>query len=142
MLIQRVYHIYIHSVRRAFIANSFLYNSRSNTSPREQSSTLRAMESSSQPLSAPPRELLKPLQLPQRILTGPGPSNCSQRVLGALHQQVLGHMHPEVLEVCVVVVVAAAYFSDFLFPCRARASSSGDCGGVCLVLLYIWVVYY
>ncbi|XP_016838221.1 serine--pyruvate aminotransferase-like [Nasonia vitripennis] len=47
----------------------------------------------------PPKELLKPLQLPQqRLLTGPGPSNCSQRVLRSLQNQVLGHDQPEILQ--------------------------------------------
>lgn len=48
----------------------------------------------------PPEELTKrPLRVPQRVLTGPGPSNCSERVLRALYHQSLGHMHPEMFQV-------------------------------------------
>lgn len=47
----------------------------------------------------PPKELLKPLEIPQKILMGPGPSNCSQRVLRSLEHQVIGHLHPEMFKV-------------------------------------------
>jgi hypothetical protein len=80
-----------HSVGAPRQFNSSLFESRSGTSRAKQSSSMMEVEV--------PKELLKPLQLPQRILTGPGPSNCSQRVLQALRQQVLGHMHPEVFQV-------------------------------------------
>ncbi|KAL7293213.1 hypothetical protein TKK_0013355 [Trichogramma kaykai] len=56
------------------------------------------MEEMTMSVTNAPKELFKPLQLPLRILTGPGPSNCSQRVLDALKQQVLGHLHPEILQ--------------------------------------------
>lgn len=46
----------------------------------------------------PPAKLLKPIQVPERILMGPGPSNCSERVLKSLKRQVIGHLHPEMLE--------------------------------------------
>ena len=47
----------------------------------------------------PPRELFEPLVVPKRTLMGPGPSNCSQRVLNSLQQPVLGHLHPEICKV-------------------------------------------
>lgn len=53
----------------------------------------------SAPRVPPPRELLRPLAVPHRLLLGPGPSNVSPRVLAAGGQQILGHMHPEVLQV-------------------------------------------
>ncbi|XP_043489666.1 alanine--glyoxylate aminotransferase [Polistes fuscatus] len=46
----------------------------------------------------PPKELLKPLEVPSKILMGPGPSNCSQRVLQSLGHQIIGHLHPEMLK--------------------------------------------
>lgn len=46
----------------------------------------------------PPKELLKPLEIPNKILMGPGPSNCSQRVLRSLGNQVIGHLHPEMFK--------------------------------------------
>ena len=59
----------------------------------------------------PPKNLFKQLKLPERILTGPGPSNCSQRVLHALQHQVLGHMHKEVFQ---VLYYALYYFSTYV----------------------------
>lgn len=45
-------------------------------------------------------ELSKPLVVPHgRILMGPGPSNCSPRVLESLANPVIGHMHPETFKV-------------------------------------------
>jgi len=58
----------------------------------------RAMAAST-PFVPPPRELLRPLAVPYRLLLGPGPSNVSPRVRAAGGQQILGHMHPEVLQV-------------------------------------------
>ncbi|XP_076647271.1 alanine-glyoxylate aminotransferase [Halictus rubicundus] len=48
---------------------------------------------------APPKELLTKLQIPVKTLTGPGPTNCSQRVLQALQNQVLGSLDPEIWQV-------------------------------------------
>lgn len=48
---------------------------------------------------APPEALKKPLIVPYKTLMGPGPSNCSPRVLYAVGQSVLGHMHSEVFQV-------------------------------------------
>nr|XP_033340517.1 serine--pyruvate aminotransferase, mitochondrial [Megalopta genalis]XP_033340518.1 serine--pyruvate aminotransferase, mitochondrial [Megalopta genalis] len=47
----------------------------------------------------PPRELLTKLRLPVKTLTSPGPTNCSERVLQSLRNQVLGHLHPEILQI-------------------------------------------
>lgn len=47
----------------------------------------------------PPRVLLRPLAVPERLLLGPGPSNVPPRILAAGGRQLLGHMHPEVLQV-------------------------------------------
>lgn len=47
----------------------------------------------------PPQGLLRPLAVPKRLLLGPGPSNVPPRILAAGSQQLLGHMHPEVLQV-------------------------------------------
>ncbi|XP_066993748.1 alanine--glyoxylate aminotransferase [Anabrus simplex] len=42
-----------------------------------------------------PSSLMKPLVVPNKLLMGPGPSNCPPRVLQALGLPVLGHLHPE-----------------------------------------------
>lgn len=46
-------------------------------------------------LVQPPECLKKPLLVPRKLLMGPGPSNCSPRVLQALSQPILGHLHTE-----------------------------------------------
>ncbi|XP_071553743.1 alanine--glyoxylate aminotransferase [Temnothorax nylanderi] len=46
----------------------------------------------------PPGEILRPVSLPVKTLTSAGPSNCSDRVLRSLGQQVLGHLHPEICQ--------------------------------------------
>lgn len=52
----------------------------------------------------PPVELKNPLIIPQKLLMGPGPSNACPRVLQALSQPVLGHMHPELFQVFTLLV--------------------------------------
>lgn len=47
----------------------------------------------------PPGELLRPLAVPERLLLGPGPSNVPRRIRAAGAIPLLGHMHPEVLQV-------------------------------------------
>ncbi|XP_067128493.1 LOW QUALITY PROTEIN: alanine--glyoxylate aminotransferase [Centruroides vittatus] len=47
----------------------------------------------------PPLELLKPFSVPKRLLLGPGPSNCPPQVLEAAAQPLLGHLHPEFLQI-------------------------------------------
>ncbi|PSN42958.1 Serine--pyruvate aminotransferase [Blattella germanica] len=46
-----------------------------------------------------PAVLQKPLVVPQKLLMGPGPSNCPPRVLHAMSLPVLGHLHPETCSV-------------------------------------------
>jgi len=47
----------------------------------------------------PPERLQQPLTVPQRLLMGPGPSNSSPRVLQVAALPLLGHLHPEFLDV-------------------------------------------
>ncbi|CAL1527232.1 unnamed protein product [Lymnaea stagnalis] len=46
-------------------------------------------------VSSPPKSLMKPLDVPNKLLMGPGPSNCPPRVLAAGALPMLGHLHPE-----------------------------------------------
>lgn len=73
----------------------------------------------------PPRELFEPLKIPARTLMGPGPSNCSPRVLRALGNQVLGHLHPETCQVnepLCAGIVSENYIQRYInsFNCRAQ----------------------
>ncbi|KAK3104534.1 hypothetical protein FSP39_004412 [Pinctada imbricata] len=46
-------------------------------------------------VTSPPECLLKPMVFPQKLMMGPGPSNCPPRVLNACAMPILGHLHPE-----------------------------------------------
>ncbi|KAL0268287.1 UNVERIFIED_CONTAM: hypothetical protein PYX00_010289 [Menopon gallinae] len=46
-----------------------------------------------------PKALLRPLVVTRKTMMGPGPSNCSPRVLHALSQPVIGHFHKETFEI-------------------------------------------
>lgn len=50
-------------------------------------------------VSNAPESLLKPMVLPQKLLMGPGPSNCPPRILNASALPMLGHLHPEFTKV-------------------------------------------
>ncbi|KAF7280393.1 hypothetical protein GWI33_006086 [Rhynchophorus ferrugineus] len=52
---------------------------------------------------SPPRELKSPLKVPHKLLMGPGPSNTAPRVLQAMSQPILGHMHGELFKVCELI---------------------------------------
>lgn len=60
-----------------------------------------------------PESLKKPLEVPKKLLMGPGPSNCPPRVLHALAEPILGHMHPEVFKVSKVVFVVLSSSGRF-----------------------------
>lgn len=49
---------------------------------------------------AAPESLKKALIVPPKLLMGPGPSNCSERVLKAMAKPILGQLHKETLQVC------------------------------------------
>jgi len=44
---------------------------------------------------SPPASLDEPLHVPLKTMTGPGPSNVSEKVLKAQALPTLGHLHPE-----------------------------------------------
>ncbi|GAQ83213.1 Aminotransferase class V [Klebsormidium nitens] len=50
-------------------------------------------------LIAPPALSTAPLEVPHRLLMGPGPSNVPARVLAAAGLPLLGHMHPQYLKI-------------------------------------------
>lgn len=47
----------------------------------------------------PPTSLNSDLNVPSKLLMGPGPSNCSPRVLKVLSNPILGHLHTETTKV-------------------------------------------
>ena len=49
--------------------------------------------------TAPPECLLRPMNFPRKTLMGPGPSNAPPRILNASALPLLGHLHPEFIQV-------------------------------------------
>ncbi|KAI1717070.1 aminotransferase class-V domain-containing protein [Ditylenchus destructor] len=52
----------------------------------------------------PPMRLMHPIHFPDRLMLGPGPSNMSDPIREALSAPLLGHLHPEFLEVCIEIM--------------------------------------
>ena len=50
-------------------------------------------------LFAASKELCLPMNVPSKLLMGPGPSNAPPRVLASMAQPLLGHLHPEFVKV-------------------------------------------
>lgn len=84
----------------------------------------------------PPAILKTKLQLPVKILTGPGPTNCSERVLQSLKNQVLGHLHPEVCQLMDEIKAGLQYVFQTNNRLTLALSASGH-GGMegCLINL-------
>lgn len=53
---------------------------------------------------APPECLSKPMFVRDKRLLGAGPSNPPAQVLNALCLPVMGHLHPETLQVCSIII--------------------------------------
>ncbi|NXV22791.1 SPYA protein, partial [Cepphus grylle] len=75
----------------------------------------------------PPQGLLRPLAVPERLLLGPGPSNVPPRILAAGGQQLLGHMHPEVLQVMDEIKAGIQYAFQTQNPLTLAISGTGHC---------------
>ncbi|XP_058700469.1 alanine--glyoxylate aminotransferase isoform X2 [Poecile atricapillus] len=75
----------------------------------------------------PPEELLRPLAVPERLLLGPGPSNVPRRIQAAGARQLLGHMHPEVLQVMDEIKAGIQYAFQTQNRLTLAISGSGHC---------------
>ncbi|XP_009995029.1 PREDICTED: serine--pyruvate aminotransferase [Chaetura pelagica] len=75
----------------------------------------------------PPQGLLRPLAVPERLLLGPGPSNVPTRVLAASGRQLLGHMHPEVLQVMDEIKAGIQYAFQTWNQLTLAISGTGHC---------------
>ncbi|XP_011158548.1 serine--pyruvate aminotransferase, mitochondrial [Solenopsis invicta] len=76
----------------------------------------------------PPEEILRSVSLSEKCLTGPGPSNCSRRVLHSLGQQVLGHLHPEICQLMDDVKAGLRYAFQTRNRLTLALSTSGHGG--------------
>ncbi|NXV80523.1 SPYA protein, partial [Atlantisia rogersi] len=75
----------------------------------------------------PPQGLLRPLAVPERLLLGPGPSNVPPRILAAGSRQLLGHMHPEVLQVMDEIKAGVQYAFQTQNRLTLAISGTGHC---------------
>ncbi|XP_060529474.1 alanine--glyoxylate aminotransferase-like [Cylas formicarius] len=82
---------------------------------------------------APPQELFNPLRVPNKILMGPGPSNPAPRVLRAIAQPVIGHMHPETFQVMDEIKKGIQYVFQTRNEVTLCISASGHGGMEALV---------
>ncbi|KOC63256.1 Serine--pyruvate aminotransferase, mitochondrial [Habropoda laboriosa] len=84
----------------------------------------------------PPEVLRTKLQLPVKTLMGPGPTNCSKRVLQSLQHQVIGHLHSEFCQVMDEIKAGLQYVFQTKNSLTLVLSGSGH-GGMeaCLVNL-------
>jgi alanine-glyoxylate transaminase/serine-glyoxylate transaminase/serine-pyruvate transaminase len=75
---------------------------------------------------------IPPLNPPERLLCGPGPSNVSPAALAAMQQPMLGHLDPDLHDILsqVVVLLRSAYRASdgFVFPLSATGTSGMEAG--------------
>lgn len=80
-------------------------------------------------LVEPPKRLRNPLALPEdRLLCGPGPSNAHPRVLRACSRPILGHLHPEVLELMADITAGLQYLFQTKNTLTLAVSGTGHAG--------------
>ncbi|XP_071510382.1 alanine--glyoxylate aminotransferase-like [Diadema antillarum] len=75
-----------------------------------------------------PDELILPMNVPAKLLMGPGPANVSPRVLAAGALPVLGHMHPEMLKIMDDIKVGLQYAFQTKNSLTFAVSGTGHCG--------------
>ncbi|XP_071607748.1 alanine--glyoxylate aminotransferase isoform X1 [Heliangelus exortis] len=75
----------------------------------------------------PPQRLLQPLAMPERLMLGPGPSNVPPRILAASGRQLLGHMHPEMLQVMDEIKAGIQYAFQTQNQLTLAISGTGHC---------------
>ncbi|XP_029032557.1 alanine--glyoxylate aminotransferase [Osmia bicornis bicornis] len=76
----------------------------------------------------PPKELRTKLQLPVKTLMGPGPTNCSERVLRSLRNQIIGHLHPEICQIMDEIKTGLQYVFQTKNRLTLALSASGHGG--------------
>ncbi|KAM8953869.1 alanine--glyoxylate aminotransferase [Pelodytes ibericus] len=75
----------------------------------------------------PPPGLLQPLNVPQRLLLGPGPSNVPPRLQAAGALQIIGHMHPEMFQIMDEIKQGIQYAFQTKNNLTLAVSGSGHC---------------
>ena len=104
--------------RGALLAQNTAAALESSLAPRSAPLLMRLDRSMSSVTIPPPAALLRPLEVPNRYLFGPGPSNVPPRVLAAGGRPIIGHLHPEMYE------VNAVYFVFHFFIYRLHSMTT------------------
>ncbi|MGO9885670.1 MAG: alanine--glyoxylate aminotransferase family protein, partial [Solirubrobacteraceae bacterium] len=81
--------------------------------------------------------MTSPLDPPQRLLCGPGPSNVDPVVLAAMQRPMLGHLDPDFQDMLleVVAMLRRTYQANggVVLPLQATGTSGMECGLVHLL---------
>ncbi|KAM9315360.1 alanine--glyoxylate aminotransferase [Gastrophryne carolinensis] len=75
----------------------------------------------------PSPALLLPMQVPQRLMLGPGPSNVPPRIQAAGALNVIGHMHPESFKIMDDIKLGIQYAFQTKNNLTLAVSGSGHC---------------
>ncbi|GBL96528.1 Serine--pyruvate aminotransferase [Araneus ventricosus] len=85
----------------------------------------------------PPPSLNKPLSVPNKLLMGPGPSNCPPKVLNAASMQMLGHLDEDFLKIMDDVKTGIQYAFQTTNRMTFAVSGTGHCAmetAICNIL--------
>ena len=84
---------------------------------------------------SPPPSLEEPLNVPLKTMTGPGPSNVSQKVLDAQALPTLGHLHPEFTKIMDDIKAGVQYIFQTNNTMTFALSATGH--AVCIIFLVV-----
>ena len=76
----------------------------------------------------PDERLSQPLEVPDKLLLGPGPSNSYPRVMEACGRPMLGHLHPEFLVVMDTIKAGLQYAFQTTSDFAIAVSGTGHAG--------------
>merc|ERR1711872_47789 len=82
----------------------------------------------------PPSSLSTPINVPLKTLTGPGPSNVSDRVLQAQSLPTLGHLHPEFTKIMDDIKAGVQYIFQTKNPMSLALSATGHAAMECVMV--------
>merc|ERR1712240_836852 len=82
---------------------------------------------------APPSSLSQPLVVPSKTLSGPGPSNCADRVLQAQSLPTLGHLHPEFCTIMDDIKAGVKYIFQTKNEASFALSATGHAAMECVM---------
>lgn len=101
--------------------------------------------SSQKHLMPPPEALLKPLSVPDRLLLGPGPSNCPPRILSAGGRQLIGHVHKEMIQVRATISISpeasvsfSVLISQLLPPMASGITQKGSLVALQPIIIFLY----